>query len=128
MGGKEMKVTVRNPLYEVRDRYFYPVPEYNEYEGEETRLKHIDSKQYLCLTTGLADFKVRVIDRTLIMNSQPQPLFALDELLFGITERRRVEGSKGAVYELTKANGKWSCTCPGFEFRKDCKHVRAAGT
>ena len=123
-----MKVTVRNPLYEVRDRYFYPISEFNEYEGEETKLKHIDSIQYLCLTTGLADFKVRVIDRSLIVNSQTQPLFALDELLFGITERRKVEGSKGAVYELTKTNGKWSCTCPGFEYRKDCKHVRAAGT
>lgn len=123
-----MKVTVHNPQFAVKDRYFYPIPEFNEYEGEETRLKHIDSNQYLCLTTGLADFKVRVIDRSLIVNSQNQPLFVLDELLFGITERRRVEGSKGAVYELTKANGKWSCTCPGFEYRKDCKHVRAAET
>lgn len=123
-----MKVTVRNPQFAVKDRYFYPIPEFNEYEGEETRLKHIDSNQYLCLTTGLADFKIRVIDRSLIVNSQNQPLFVLDELLFGITERRKVEGSKGAVYELTKANGKWSCTCPGFEYRKDCKHVRAAGT
>lgn len=120
-----MKVTVRNPQFAVRDRYFYPISEFNEYEGEETRLKHVDSNQYLCLTTGLADFKVRVIDRSLIVNSQNQPLFALDEF-FGVTERRKVEGSKGAVYELTKANGKWSCTCPGFEYRKDCKHVRAA--
>jgi hypothetical protein len=124
--GSKMKVTVRNPQFLLKDRYFYPIPEFNEYEGEETKLKHIDSNQYLCLTTGLADFKVRVIDRSLIVNSQNQPLFALDELLFGITERRKVEGSKGAVYELTKTNGKWSCTCPGFEYRKDCKHVRAA--
>lgn len=122
-----MKITVRNPQYLMRDRLFYPVSEFNEYEGEETTLKHVDSNQYLCLTTGLADFKIRVIDRSLIVNSQPQELFILDSF-FGVTERRKVEGSKGAVYELTKTNGKWTCTCPGFEFRKDCKHVRSAGT
>lgn len=120
-----MKVTVRNPQFAVRDRYFYPVPEYHEYEGEETTLKHIDSNQYLCLTTGLADFKVRIIDRSMIVNSEPQKLFILDEF-FGVTERRTVKGSKGNTYELTKTNGKWTCTCPGFEYRKDCKHVRAA--
>jgi len=118
-----MKVTVCNPQFAVRDRYFYPIPEFNEYEGEETTLKHVDSSQYLCLTTGLTDFKIRVIDRTLIMKSEPQKLFILDEF-FGVTERRKVEGSKGAIYELTKTNGKWSCTCPGFEFRKICKHVK----
>lgn len=120
-----MKITVRNPLYLIRDCYFFEIPEFKEYEGVETTLKHIDSKQYLCLTTGMKDFPVRVIDRSMIVNSQKQPLFVLDEF-FGITERRKVEGSKGNTYELTKTNGKWSCTCPGFEYRKDCKHVRAA--
>jgi hypothetical protein len=125
--GSKMKITVRNPLYPIRDRYFFDIPEFREYEGVETTLKHIDSLQYLCLTTGIKDFPVRVIDRTMIVNSEKQPLFALDEF-FGVTERLKVEGSKGAVYELTKTNGKWACTCPGFEYRKDCKHVRNAGT
>jgi len=119
-----MKVTVYNPRFFQKHLYFYDVQEFNQYEGVETTLKHIDSNAYLCLTTGNKDFPIRVIDRNLIMKSQPQPLFALDELLFNITERHKVEGSKGAVYELTKANGKWSCTCPGFEFRKICKHVK----
>lgn len=35
----------------------------------------------------------------------------------------RVEGSKGAIYYVK--NGK--CTCPGFQFRGECKHVSNAG-
>jgi len=122
-----MKITVRNPLYDFRDRYFFDIPEFNKYEGVETTLKHIDSKQYLCLTTGLKGFPVRVVDRTMIVDNKKQVNFILDEF-FGVTERRKVQGSKGAVYELTKTNGKWTCTCPGFEYRKDCKHVKAAST
>lgn len=34
-------------------------------------------------------------------------------------EGRKVEGSKGAVYYV-KDN---KCTCPGFKFRGECKHV-----
>jgi len=43
-----------------------------------------------------------------------------------------VEGSKGAVYTVTfrprqniETDG-WHCTCPGFQFRRACKHVAAA--
>ena len=28
-------------------------------------------------------------------------------------------------YIVERVNGKFSCTCKGFEFRKDCKHVGA---
>jgi hypothetical protein len=118
-----MKVTVRNLQYPFKDRFPYPMPEFYEYEGEEVTLKHVDSKQYLCLTTGLEDFKIRVIDRNLIIKSQPHELFILDEFV-GAAERRIIEGSKGNIYELYKINGKWSCTCPGYEFRKTCKHVK----
>ena len=35
--------------------------------------------------------------------------------------RRRVEGSKGAIYWVDDSAG--TCTCPGFVFRRACKHV-----
>lgn len=120
-----MKVTVRNARFDNKHLYFYPIEEFNIYEGTETTLKHVNSVEYLCLTTGIRDFPVRVIDRTLIVDTKKQVNLILNEF-FGVTERRKVEGSKGNTYELTKTNGKWSCTCPGFEYRKDCKHVRAA--
>lgn len=34
-----------------------------------------------------------------------------------------VEGSRGEKYYLTEEDGVWSCTCPGFKFRGQCKHV-----
>jgi len=33
-----------------------------------------------------------------------------------------VEGSKGQRYTLTRANGSWSCTCPGYAYRGNCRH------
>lgn len=34
-----------------------------------------------------------------------------------------VEGSKGQKYTLTRANGTWACTCPGYAYRGNCRHA-----
>lgn len=36
----------------------------------------------------------------------------------------KVPGSKGAVYTVTEERGQRRCSCPGFTFRKTCKHVQ----
>jgi hypothetical protein len=36
---------------------------------------------------------------------------------------RRVAGSKGQVYEVNVETG--TCTCPGFHFRGQCRHVES---
>ena len=44
------------------------------------------------------------------------------------TDRKawKVKSSDGKkFYIVERVNGKFSCTCTGFEFRKDCKHVGA---
>lgn len=36
----------------------------------------------------------------------------------------QVAGSKGKEYTVVKNDTVWSCTCAGFSFRRDCKHVQ----
>jgi hypothetical protein len=35
-----------------------------------------------------------------------------------------VKGSKGDEYRVSELNGALSCTCSGFKFRGDCKHIK----
>ena len=34
-----------------------------------------------------------------------------------------VKGSKGNVYTVKLSEGTFSCTCPGFSFRRKCRHI-----
>ena len=35
-----------------------------------------------------------------------------------------IAGSKGSTYSVTIDGNQRTCTCPGYGFRKDCKHIR----
>ena len=34
-----------------------------------------------------------------------------------------VKGSKGDEYKVTEVNGNYSCSCSGFRFRSNCRHI-----
>lgn len=44
----------------------------------------------------------------------------------GAKKAVKVLGSKGDTYTLTAQSGKVTCTCPGFTYRRKCKHVTNA--
>lgn len=35
-----------------------------------------------------------------------------------------VDGSNGKKYKVTNKTGNWTCTCAGFQFRRQCKHTQ----
>ncbi len=34
-----------------------------------------------------------------------------------------VKGSKGNIYNVRVSAGQWFCSCPGFGFRRKCRHI-----
>jgi len=34
-----------------------------------------------------------------------------------------VEGSKGNIYSVSLADGAYTCSCPGFGYRRKCRHI-----
>ncbi len=45
------------------------------------------------------------------------------ETISAETKTWTVSGSQGSKYTVTKTKNKWTCTCPGFQFRKNCRHI-----
>jgi len=54
--------------------------------------------------------------------------FTVLETIETETETIKVNGSKGAIYNLTRANNHWKCSCTGFQYRGACKHIALAPT
>ncbi len=111
-----MKLKVYNTMYERRTSYFFEIPEFNYYEGDEVNVKWVKPEE-IAVSTGLKDFSFRVIQRKYIREIDGKPYKF--EVKPKKEEVRLVQGSNGKVYEVTSH----SCTCPGFTFRGTCKHV-----
>ena len=73
-----------------------------------------------CISTGDTQFPFRIIELARVVGlSLPSASVKQKK-----TETFIVSGSKGSSYTVTRDGSHWSCTCVGFGFRKDCKHVR----
>lgn len=121
--GNEVTIKVRNALYDVRDRYAngYVGPEFNVYTGTIVREKFFSSDE-IGITTGDPRFPVRRIHRARIVEVGGAKLDYTPTKSDRIT--KTVQGSKGNTYIVTAENGKATCTCQGFQFRKTCKHTQ----
>ena len=111
-----MKLKVYNSMYDRRTSYFFRIPEFNFYEGDEVKVKWCKPEE-LAVSTGNPEFPFRIIQRKWIREIDGKPYS------FEVKDKeetvRLVQGSNGKVYEVTGH----SCTCPGFTFRGSCKHL-----
>ena len=46
------------------------------------------------------------------------------EKILGDVKTWAVQGSRGNNYVVVRTLQRWSCTCPGFQFRKTCRHIK----
>lgn len=121
--GDTVTIKVLNPLYHARDRYAngWIGTEYNEYTGTVVHEKWYGDDK-IGLTTDMRHFPVRVIDKARIVEVMGAKVDYTP--VKSNRETITVQGSKGNTYVVTKENGKATCSCPGFGFRKTCKHVQ----
>jgi hypothetical protein len=95
------------------------VTSYHEYSGKILPNPKWVSSDSICISTGDTHFPFRIIDRERILELGNAPVAV------SRSETFIVQGSKpGSTYTVTRDGSHWSCTCVGFGFRKDCKHVR----
>lgn len=117
-----MKLKVYNSQYDRKDSYFFEVPEFHYYEGEPAQVKWASADELAIRTKD--NVGLRIIQRRWIREIDGQPYeYKTQGAIQTIT--RLVQGSKGSEYEVTVGPGTKSCSCPGFQFRGQCKHVEA---
>ena len=121
--GNEVTIKVKNVMWPVRHRYAngYVGPEFNEYTGTIVREKFFATDE-IGITTGDPRFPVRRIHRNRIVEVGGAKLDYVPVKSDRIT--KTVQGSKGNTYVVTAENGKATCSCQGFQFRKSCKHTQ----
>ena len=118
--GSTVTIKVRNPVYGSRHRYanYMHIPEFNEYTGIVMRGHKAVGPNQIGLSTDDPQFKMRVIDLDRIVgmeDSLPQPNVSI--------KTYSIQGSKGNSYTVIQDKSHWTCDCPGFQFRRSCKHV-----
>ena len=92
-----------------------------EYSGKVVPNPKWVSSDCICLSTGDTQFPFRIIERERILELGASAVASSAPR----SETFIVKGSKpGSTYTVTRDGSHWSCTCVGFGFRKDCKHVR----
>lgn len=120
--GDTVTIKVKNPVWVMRKAYasYIDVPEYNTYTGRIIVNHKAIRPGQIGLTTDQKDFDMRVIDVNRIVGFEDSVMAVpvLPEI-----KTWTVEGSKGKTYTVTLEYGRYTCTCPGFQFRHNCKHV-----
>lgn len=121
--GKTVTVTTR-----FRDIWYYSTREWEDktYTGQVGRAdRSVPEGSFMLLTPQDPRMPTRVISlQRVIALEYADGSPVLTQQAKDQAQVWQVQGSRGAVYTVTQRGGHKTCTCPGFQFRKDCKHVR----
>jgi hypothetical protein len=121
--GSTVTIKVENILWPSRHLYATGVvsQQYNYYTGTIMREKWFADDE-IGITTGNPDFPFRRIRRERILEVNGAGVVFSPPPKVERTVAT-VAGSKGNTYTVIKEGSRATCTCPGFSFRKTCKHL-----
>lgn len=121
--GTVATIKVEHILWDRRHLYAAGVvgQQYNYYTGTIMREKWFADDE-IGITTGDPSFPFRRIRRERILEVNGAVVEAPAPMKIERIERT-VAGSKGNTYTVIKEGSRASCTCPGFSFRRTCKHL-----
>lgn len=114
---------VKNPLWIFKNS-FAPnvrVDEFNTYIGEVVPNPKWVPSDRICISTGDAGFPFRVVDRSRVVEISGVP--QTEATNRPVTQTFEVAGSKGNSYTVVRHGERWTCSCPAFSFRRECKHI-----
>ena len=113
----EVRVTVRNPFAQ---NQIPPGAETTVYEGRVLTPHRWLTDREFCLT-GDSRWPVRVINMGLV--ERLDFLQGSGRSVSTDVRTFTVKGSRGNAYTVTSTSSRWTCTCPGFQFRHACRHI-----
>ena len=115
--GAEVRVRVRNPF---AARQIPPQPEITEYAGRVLDPYRWLTDREFCMT-GDDAWPIRVMNLSLIEDIKF--VSGTGQVIDTSTQSWQVSGSRGNTYTVNRTRSSWTCTCPGFQFRKSCRHI-----
>lgn len=121
-----MRVVTSNPLYAEKNRYAFNQPKEIVYEGDIAPLPKWAATGSVALTTGNPNFPIRIIDQSLIISVDGNDVVVEKSKVLPDIRTVTITGSKGDKYIVTITPQGKSCTCSGFSFRRNCRHLNEA--
>lgn len=119
--GQRLRVVTRH-----KNIYIWSTDEfqYHTYEGRVVPSNSWDSPSSFKLHTGRPEHPDSVIELRMVHSMEPIDGGAIQGTqLYEQNRNWTVTGSKGQSYTVTQEGVKYSCTCPGYQFRKSCRHI-----
>ena len=115
----------------IRDAQWYARIPINTYEGTVVPSAKFDATNTFSMTTGYPayrKFPVRTLELDRVVEIIYEDGTAADQAPVAEQPKEQVfvvKSSKpGKDYTVIYQNNSWTCDCPGFQFRRACRHIQ----